>query len=309
MKFSKETIEKVQKNEFDINAVKEILDEIIKRDFKGKIKIKYVLNKKYTKQFGYKEDSPNNALAYADPKSRNMTMIVADIPTFVTVFGSGIENTHNISFPRLSLKYNYNANNYFKILHVLFHELAHAKQNYNFYKWYTPLKRYKKEEKKFGQKRIKQLTELSINILSNIFIGTVDDDVYLKNHELLSIEHQAETEGIFQTIKLFEKEFPEQNSELDTINMLLKPLLNEYEIEGNKLISPYDKFIEAQEPFVNKITKKYQRYVRENLSALDNYTLLSYGMPVDKDLFLEVCNINSRNFNSIKDCKKYIKKL
>lgn len=55
MKLSQNTIEKVQNDEYDIEAVKEILDEIIKRDFKGKMKIKYVLNKKYTKQFGYKE--------------------------------------------------------------------------------------------------------------------------------------------------------------------------------------------------------------------------------------------------------------
>lgn len=237
-----------------------------------------------------------------------MTMIVADIPTFVTVFGIGME-THNITFPRLSLKYNYNANNYFKIFHVLFHELAHAKQNYNFYKWYTPLKQYKRDEKRYGQKRVKQLTELSINILSNVFINTVDDDIYLTNHELFSIEHQAETEGIFQAIKLFEEEFPEQIYELDTINLLLKTLLNEYEIVDNKLISPYDKFSDIQELFIDKITKKYQRYVKKHLSALDNYTLLSYGMPVDKDLFLEVLNMGGRNFDSITDCKKYIKKL
>lgn len=272
------------------------------------MKIKYVLNKKYTKQFGYKENSSNNAIAYANHKSKNMTMIVADIPTFVTVFGIGME-THNITFPRLSLKYNYNANNYFKIFHLLFHELAHAKQNYNFYKWYTPLKQYKRDEKRYGQKRVKQLTELSINILSNVFINTVDDDIYLTNHELFSIEHQAETEGIFQAIKLFEEEFPEQIYELDTINLLLKILLNEYEIVDNKLISPYDKFSDIQELFIDKITKKYQRYVKKHLSALDNYTLLSYGMPVDKDLFLEVLNMGSRNFDSITDCKKYIKKL
>ena len=309
MKFTDKTIKKVQANEYDINVVEEILKKIIKRDFNHKSKIKYKLNKNYTTQPDYKETSPNNSIAYAEPKTENITMIVADIPTFMSVFGTGQENINNITFPRLSLRYNYSANNYFKIFHLLFHELEHANQFAKFYQWVVPISKYNDEAKKYGKKRLKQLIEISINIISYYFIGNVDDDLYLMQHELVSDEHQAETEGVYKTIKLFERHFPNQLESVDTVSLLLNTLLNEYEINDNKLISPYDKLLETLKPFTNAEIIKYQKFIKKNLAILDNYTLLSYGMPIDKDLFLEVQNSNINAFNSVTELKKYIKRL
>lgn len=314
MKISQNTMEKVQKDEFDIEAVKEILDEIIKRDFKDKREIKYVLDEHYTKQPYYKEDSLNNPIAYADSecKKNGITTIFADISTFVAVFGTGIENTHNISFPRLSFKYDYPANNYFKIFQLLFHELEHANQDNKYFENYVPVNQYESEIKQGGKKRQKELTELSIHRLSNYYMNLADKDSYQANHELLGIEHEAESEGVYNTIKLFEETFPNQIANLDTVALLLRFLLNEYTLEDNKLISPYDKYLVAGMPFFRKYEALFnleRTFTEKNLSALDNYTLLSYGMPVDKDLFLEVLNMESRNFDSITDCKKYIKKL
>lgn len=311
MKLSKKTVEKVQKDEYDIDAVKEILNMIIKRDFKNKREIKYVLDQSYTVQPYYKEDSPNNPIAYAysECKRKGKTTIFADLTTFVTVFGTGIENTNNISFPRLNLKYSYQANNYFKIFQLLFHELEHANQAYKYFENYVPTNQYEDEIKQGGQKRLKELTELSIHILSNYYMNLADKDSYMANHELLGIEHEAESEGIYNTIKLFEETFPNQISNLDTVALLLRFLLNEYTLEDDKLISPYDKYLVSGMPFFRKYEKLFnleRTFAESNFSTLDNYTLLSYGMPVDKDLFLEVSNINSRNFDSIQDCKKYI---
>ena len=310
MKLSEDTIEKVKANEYDINAVEEILKKIIKRDFKGKWKVRYKLDENYKDQPGYDKDSPNTSIAYTKPISEKETLLVADIPTFMALFGTGVENHDNITFPRLNLRHGYSANNYFKIFKLLFHELEHVNQKFKFNEWNDNI-----DLESCDKEKIRQQTQLMIMALSDHFIYDADYELYLANHELVGIEHQAETEAFYNTIKLFEQYFPEQFDETDAMNLLLKALLNEYEIDGKKVISPYEKFLEVfkkikiSKPYSTEDVMGYKKYANKHFSVLDNYTLLSYGMPVDKDLYLEVKNSNIENFNSVTDLKKYVKKL
>lgn len=132
----------------------------------------------------------------------------------------------------------------------------------------------------------------------------------LENRYLIPIEHNADAAGIYNTLCLFE-----ENNLEDLLSQknecFLKYLLADYTLKENNLISPFEKLLKAYQPLdkEKKIIHIMQGFILDYLDALDPYTLLSYGLPVDQDLFLEVQNRHNKNFESIKDVKQYIKKL
>ena len=139
-----------------------------------------------------------------------------------------------------------------RVLHVLFHELTHAKQNF-----------IKNEEN----------NELSSIIKNENILAENNIYAYHDFHDKFIIEYNANMEGYLEIMKLLES----NSINLNRIQTLAQYyFLSQYNVEDNKIISPYEWMT-----YVFGLD-----YVDTSNLSFDKKIL--YGLPLGKDKYEDV---------------------
>lgn len=163
------------------------------------------------------------------------------------------------------------------IMEIIYHELTHVEQ----YKSYIEcLEKYKRN---FPKKDIDKVLKTKIyEVERNI---QNDEDLYLKNHEYFSCEHEAEFNAAYNKY-VKENEFGfkcVRDNDLKKNNLIGK-LFNKYEVSYNYVLAPF-------EHLQKYIEKDMYDFIVSNKNVFSSYEKLKLGFPIEKDEFMYVKKI------------------
>lgn len=197
-----------------------------------------------------------------------------------TYDGSNIEI--NTKKKEISMLYYYRA-----LFDTLFHELEHVKQHklMDLYDGYV---------KKLPSDYV--VTDDMLDMLTSIhLIGTSykiiekNEKMYMRNHDMFPTEREANFYGFINSSNFLADMLPEYKNHLIHPNIynyrLMRILLNGYKIKllNGKLVSPFERVLTKEiEPIIKE-------FLLEN-KFLNNYEKIIIGLPIEKDLFLQLYN-------------------
>ena len=325
---NQQSLEKIKRNEYDKTLVTSLIEEIICREFSEHQFTLQIIDDISSKTSYHNINVPlDEHLENLNQNTNSKLRIKVDLRN------DSIKEDHTIAFARFPKiheyellfdinnfinTYNdknlgiigniYNQNLYIQILSVIYHEIEHFHQYYKNFDdqiGNKDLKNIKNRIMYFD--RQKQMEELAIIN----FLSWYEPKNTLKNRYLIPIEHRAEIAGVSKSLHFFEENNLKDLLLSRQVECFLKYLLVDYTIEKNILISPFEQLLNTYNLAADeqKNMNNIKAFIMDYIDSLDNYTLLSYGLPVDKDFFLEVQNCNNKNFESIQDAKQYIKSL
>ena len=186
---------------------------------------------------------------------------------------------------------------YEDILPILYHELKHAKQ---FQVASGGIEMDYDHEYDKGE--LEQIDKNISYLLS--FKCLLDDEFYLKNHDLLPIEHEANFYGVYSAYKTL-ADYVDASYEDNVLfnSMVGSALLADYKYdkESKKIISPYEQLCSRK-----KLSNQFTEYLYD-AKYISEYEKLQLGLPVERELYFstlqDLLNDNDRDFDS------YVKKL
>ena len=285
-------LRKIKNDEYDLETVEKIVTKLYHSELPDDYKLECFLSVNFN-DFPKKEVS--TAIAYAKSIDERYSLMYFDVQSFMEVFGNNIENKHNYSFPNAAKFFSNGSNNYFKILEVFYHELEHINQ---YIKYYSRYLSYFSNGKKISK-------EKSVEFCVIYFDYFINKKVY----RFQPLEHRSDSQGTYKTIRFFEKNNLVNFSNIDYFDLFISRLLRDYSIKDGKVISPFEKLLKRQDKKLTKDFKSIKKFIKKNLNCLDYADIFSYGLPIDYELFLEVQNLDMSCFDSVKDVKRYIKRL
>ena len=166
---------------------------------------------------------------------------------------------------------------YSVILEIIYHELTHVEQ----YKSYVEyLEKYKRKfPKKYIDKVLRaKIYEVETSIQNN-------EDLYLKNHDYFSCEHEAIFNAVYNMYikeKVFEFKYIRDNDIKK--NNLIEKLFSKYEVSYNYVLAPF-------EHLKKYIEKDMYNFIVGNKNVFSSCEKLKLGFPIDKDEFMYVRSI------------------
>lgn len=285
-------LEKIKNDEYDLKIVEELIRKLAILELPDDYILECFLSINFN---DFPKKKIGTPIAYTKSDDEKHSLMYFDVQSFMEVFGNNIENRHNYSFPNAEKYFSNGSNNYFKILEVFYHELEHIHQ---YIKYYSSYFSYFSSNKQISKKK-------------SVEFGIIYLDYFINNvvYKYMPTEHRAYLQGTYKTIRFFEKNSLNEFSNIDCFDLFINRLLRGYSIKGEKVISPFEKLLKRQDKKLTKKLKSINKFIGKNFRCLDYDDILSYGLPIDYELFLEVQNLDMSCFDSVKDVKRYIKKL
>ncbi len=208
------------------------------------------------------------------------SMMISPCRIYENFFRWVNENNYPLNARAISRLYN------LFVLITIYHEIFHVLQD-----------KEDAESRKFDSRGI--LLHESIEFGRRIPQNTspYEKIIYKMFYKLMLMERNAESESLYRILLLDEQyEFLSDREKRYIINELLKTLSYGYYNQKNCLISP------SQIYYSIRLKQRQYKYIPFN-ENYDNFTKLSWGMPVDK----EILDRLFANFNKNDDIKKLLK--
>ena len=149
-----------------------------------------------------------------------------------------------------------------RVLHVLYHELVHAKQNYIRYE---------------GNNNIKEILDNEKVLMQNNY------SAYLDFHDNFIAEYNANVEGYLEVHRLFERKLNDIKAKEILLNAR-KYFINQYKEKDNTVLSPYE--------WMHLIF----RVDKVDTNNLDIKDRLLYGLPIEKAVYEDIKNMSITHY-------------
>ena len=144
-----------------------------------------------------------------------------------------------------------------RVLHVLYHELVHAKQNYIRHE---------------GDKTIKEILDNEKILMQNNIAA------YTDFHDNFVVEYNANVEGYLEVHRLFEQKLNDYRAK-EILILARRYFINQYKENDDFILSPYE--------WMHRIFRLDQVDTK-NLSLKDR---ILYGLPIEKAVYEDIKNI------------------